>query len=143
MEINPDTIAVTPGKLLVQIVEVLGGTRKSGLFVPGESQDHMGKDTFYGKILKIGDPPMLEHYCNAQYGAAYDVRENRTGKTWCAKAMAQFSEGDILILPRDVPLAFVWEEVRYALVLMHEGLFSMDPATFDPTDFEVVPWQPN
>ena len=141
MEMNPNTIRILPGKLIVEITEVLGGFRKSGVFVPGSTQDHMGKDTFYGKILKVGPPPSLEHYRDPVMGGGYDVRPSKHGADWPKEVMDQFKVGDIIILPRDVPVSFTWEESRYALVLMSDGLLTMDPETFDPSDFEMVPWK--
>ena len=140
MNLDPTTVQPTPGKILVEIVEVLGGTTKSGLFRPPQADDHMGKDTFYGKILCVGPPPVLEHHRDPTARGGYHVRDAKSGKAWSEEVMAQFTEGDIMIFPRDVPLAFGFEDRRFALVLMHEAMFSVDPASFDPTDFEVVPW---
>jgi co-chaperonin GroES (HSP10) len=138
--INPDTIRCMPGKILVKIVEILGGKSKGGILLPESYQDHMGKDTFYGEILQIGPAPQLEHYKSGQ-GPGLDVRPNKSGKPWNQETMSQFKIGDIVIFPRDVPVVFVWEEQRYALCLIHEGIVSIDKEDFRAEDFEVVPWQ--
>ncbi len=135
MNMDPGTIHPTAGKLLVEIVEVLGGKR-GALYIPPATQDHMGKDTFYGRILEVGPAPAIQH------DRSMETRSTKNGQIWSDDVMAQFTVGDIMIFPRDVPLAFGWEELRYALVLMHEGLFRLDPTEFDPTEFEVVPWTP-
>jgi len=140
--LDPSTLSPTPGKAIVEIVEILGGDTKGGLFIPGHIMDHMGKDTFYGKILKVGPPPALEHYKSGP-GVGWDVQPNANGKVWPQKVMDQFQPGDILVLPRDLPLVFVWDDKRYGIVLIHEALVMIKGDSFDPQAFEVVPWKPD
>ncbi len=137
--IDPTTIRCMPGKILVEIIEILGGTTKSGIWLP--PQDHMGKDTFYGKVLQVGPPPALEHYKSGP-GPGLDVRDNRTGATWPDKVMQQFNLGDIVLFPRDVPMVFVWEERRFGICLIHEAIVAFDGAEFNAEGFEVRPWTP-
>lgn len=138
--INPHTLKPMPGKMVVQIVEVLGGETKAGLFIPGTLVDHMGKDTFYGKILSVGPAPALEHYDSPQ---GIHVRDNGSGNVWPDEIMDIFKEGDIVVMPRDVPLAFTWQEGRYAVVHLHEAILHIDADSFDPQEFEFVPWTPS
>lgn len=138
--IHPDSVKPMPGNMVVEIVEILGGETKGGLFIPGHLMDHMGKDTFYGRIIRVGDPPRLEHY---KTGRGWDVRHNSSGATWPKEMMDIFTEGDIVVLPRDVPLAFVHEETRYAIVHIHEAILHIKADSFDPQSFEFVPWKPN
>jgi hypothetical protein len=141
---DPDKIRPLPGKCLVKIVEVLGGKTKGGLHIPEAyaGADNMGKDTFYGQIIKMGPPPTLEHFKSGP-GPGWDVRDNRTGRQWPQEFMdSLFGVGDIVVFPRDVPLVFVWEEQRYCLCLIHEGIIAISAADFEASGFEVVPWEP-
>lgn len=138
---NPHTIVPLAGKVLVEIVEVLGGKTKGGIHLPEAYQDHMGKDTFYGRVLKVGPPPDLAHYKSGP-GPGWDVRKNTTGTPWPKEVMELFQEGSIIVFPRDVPMVFVWEEKRYALCLVHEAIISIDGDSFDPDEFRVMPWIP-
>lgn len=139
--IDPATVNPTAGNVLVKIVEVLGGQTKSGLHIPGGLLDHGGKDTFYGEILSVGPAPALEHYRPSER-SHLGVRPNSSGKTWSPEMMAEFEPGDILVLPRDVPLVFVWEEQRFGLVHLHEAILHIKGDSFDPQEFQFVPWTP-
>lgn len=139
--LDPSVVKPMPGKVVVEIVEILGGMTKGGVFVPGTLMDHMGKDTFYGKILSVGDAPRLSHYKSGP-GPGWDVQPSASGKQWPAEIMDTFQVGDILVLPRDVPLTFTWESRRFGIVLLHEALLHIPGESFDPQAFEVVPWTP-
>lgn len=139
--VDPATIHCMPGKCLVQIVEVLGGTTKGGLHIPEAYADHAGKDTFYGKLLQIGPPPQIKHFKSGR-GPGWDVKPNSSGKIWPPEMMDEFKVGDLAVFPRDVPLVVVWQEQRYAICLLHEAICIIPADSFNPDDFEVVPWQP-
>jgi len=139
--INPDHLKPMPGKAVVRIIEVLGGTTKGGVFIPGNHQDHSGKDTFYGEMVRVGPAPSLEHYKSGR-GPGWDVRPNSTGKVWPAEMMAEFRVGDIFVFPRDVELAFTWDEQRFCIVHIHEAIIGIAREEFDAQGFEMVAWRP-
>ena len=139
--IDPKTVRPLAGKGLVRIVEILGGTSDGGIYIPGSLQDHSGKDTFYGEMVRLGPPPSLTHYKTGP-GPGWDVKKNSTGKVWPPEVMAQFKEGDIFVFPRDVEVVFVWEEQRYCIVLIHEAIIGIDRKEFDSAKFEVKAWKP-
>ena len=45
-------------------------------------------------------------------------------------------------MPRDVPLVFVWDDQRFALVYEHEGIAAFSYEDFEKGGLEVVPWTP-
>jgi hypothetical protein len=138
--IDPSKVRCTPGKVLVQIVEVLGGTTASGLWKP--PQDHGGKDTFYGKILQVGPPPTLKHVKTDERSSGWDVAENSSGNKWPDQIMNEFKVGDIGVFPRDVPLVFVHDDKRYGICLIHEAILVLDAEQLKNDGFEFVAWQP-
>ena len=139
---DPTKIKPMPGKLVVEITEILGGKTKGGVHLPINYQDHMGKDTFYGKVLRVGPPPALAHYKSGP-GPGLDVRSNKHGNVWPDSMMEPFKVGNIILFPRDVPLSFVWKGKRYAICYIHEAIISIDKDDFDPKEFQVVPWIPD
>lgn len=139
--IDPVTVKPTPGNAVVEVVEILGGTTESGLFIPGTTQDHMGKDTCYVKILSVGPAPRTAHYRPSKT-SSLTVRPSKSGKPWPKEVMDAFQPGDILVLPRDVPLVFIWEERRFAVIHLHEAILHIPEASFDAQKFEFVPWSP-
>lgn len=141
--INPEHLRPMPGKAIVKIIEILGGTTKGGIYIPGALQDHAGKDTFYGEMIKVGDAPSLAHYrTGTGPGAGWDVRPNRSGQTWSHEVMAQFKVGDIFVFPRDVELVFTWEEQRFCIVHIHEAIVGIPREDFDAQGFEMKAWKP-
>lgn len=137
MSLDPATVRPTPGKLLVQIVEILGGMTPGGIFVPGETQDHAGKDTFFGKVIRRGTAPTVR-VDRDPLGAA-SVTDS---SPWPEEYRTRIAEGDVVVFPRDVPLAFFFGEDRFALVLEHEAILSIPAAEYREGGFEVVPWRP-
>jgi co-chaperonin GroES (HSP10) len=137
MEIDPATVRPMAGKILVQIVEVLGGMTKGGVFVPPQTQDHMGKDTFYGKVLQMGSLPTTRLSKRDERGMA----QYKACDPW-PQDYRVINQGDVVVFPRDVPLAFTWEQDRYALVLEHEAILAIPGDQFDAQGFQVVPWRP-
>jgi co-chaperonin GroES (HSP10) len=138
MYLDPSTVVPTAGNVLVELVEVLGGMTMGGIFIPGTTQDHAGKDTFYGRVMKVGGPPQLRHI-----GHRSETRHNQSGKRWSKEYMDElFSEGDIVVFPRDVPLAFNWKDKRYCLCHIDEAIVAINADEFDAQGFEVVPWKP-
>lgn len=136
-EIDPNRIRPMAGVMVVQIVEVLGGTTKAGLFIPGTMMDHVGKDTCLVRVLRKGPPP-TKRYSNKTDGTT-TVRDCLP---WDEEYCRQISVGDVVCMPRDVPMVIVWNELRYALVNEHEAILAMSQETFDEGGFEVVPWAP-
>lgn len=139
--VDPDILRPMPGKAIVRIIEILGGTSPGGIYTPGHLQAHMGKDTFYGELIKLGPPPRTEHYKSGP-GPGWDVRENRSGVCWSAEVMANFKIGDVFVFPRDVELVFTWNEHRFCIVHIHEAILGIPRDQFDASGFEVVPWIP-
>lgn len=139
--IDPQTVNPMPGNAVVEIVEILGGMTKGGVFIPGNAVDHMGKDTAHCKILRVGDAPALEHYKSGR-GPGWDVRPNANGAKWPDEIMNLFQVHDILVMPRDMPMVFIWESRRFAVVHLHEAILHIRGDSFDPQAFEVVPWTP-
>lgn len=126
-----------PGHIVVEIVEVLGGTTRGGLFVPGVVDDHMGKDTVLCRVLRMGGLP-TRIYRKTEAGGFEEVMLDRP---WPAE-LRGISVGDVVLFPRDVPLVFVWEEKRHAIVMEHEAIAVIPAGEFDQKDFQVVPWKP-
>lgn len=135
-ELDPNRIRPMTGVMVVQIVEVLGGTTKAGLFVPGSMMDHSGKDTCLVKVLRKGASPE-KRYSNKTDGTT-TVRDC---SSW-PDDYRQICVGDVVCMPRDVPMVIVWEGLRYALVNEHEAILAMDQSTFEDGSLEVVPWKP-
>ena len=133
MEFELNKIVCTPGRMLVQITEVLGGLKR-GLFHPAE--DHVGKDTFRGVIVQIGPTPCKNHAFSE--GVPTGWFEETSGEVPWPEGYAPFSVGDEVILPRDVPKAFSHGESRYAIVEVSEVI-----CRTNGSDVEVVPWNPN
>lgn len=136
LNLDPSRLRPMPGVMVVQIVEVLGGMTKGGIFVPGGTQDHMGKDTCLVRVLAMGGPPTIQYRRSKDGG----MEEKRVGG-W-PEGYRSISEGDVVVVPRDVPFVFVHDEKRYALVFEHEAIVSMPGDEFDQQGFEVVPWRP-
>ena len=136
-DLDPATVNPMPGHLVVQIVEVLGGTTRGGLFVPGVVDDHMGKDTVLCQVLRMGALP-TRTYRKAEGGGFEEVLLDQP---WPAE-LRGISVGDVVLFPRDVPLAFVWEEKRYAVVMEHEAIAAIPAAEFDQKNFQVIAWAP-
>lgn len=137
--LDPKTVKPLAGKAVIRITEVLGGEQKSGLFIPGTTQDHGGKDTMYGELMAIGPAPTVKHKKFGP-GPGWEVVPNDSGRVWSEAAMAEFQVGDIYVFPRDVELAFVWENHRYAIVHLHEAILRLPREGFEGSGFEVVPW---
>lgn len=136
MEMDPAKLRPMAGVMVVEVVEVLGGYTKGGLFIPGTMMDHGGKDTALVQVLRLGDAPIQRvGFKDGEWG--YHPCE-----PWEA-ASRNISVGDIVLMPRDVPLVFVWGEKRYALVYEHEAILAMDPSVLAENGFEVVPWKPD
>lgn len=139
VNLDPSRIKPAAGVMVVQIVEVLGGTTKGGLFLPGTMSDHSGKDTCLVRVMKKGDPPRQRFVTNQTDGRS-TVKEC---KPWESRATDSIGVGDVACMPRDVPLVFVWDDCRYALVYEHEAICAMSMETFEEGGFEVIPWKPN
>jgi len=137
LTMDPNRITPTAGRMVVKVVEVLGGYLKGGLFMPGVGQDHGGKDTVLVEVLRKGAPP-VERYAIAEDGKTWFARPC---EPWVREATDQISVGDVVRMPRDVPLVFVWEEQRYAIVNEHEAILAMSMEDFLSGGFEVVPWK--
>ncbi len=135
--LDPDTVRPMPGHLVVEIVEVLGGTTRSGLFVPGVVDDHMGKDTCLCRVLRMGALPNRKY----KKGPDGDVQEVLLPGPWPVE-LRGISVGDVVLFPRDMPCVFVWDERRFAIAMEHEAIAAIPAAEFDQRDFEVVPWKP-
>lgn len=136
MTIDPKIVHPTAGKMLVQIVEVLGGMTRGGIFLPGLHQDHAGKDTCLVRVLEKGGPPSVAY----KRGSDGDVVEKVVGH-W-PEEYRPISVGDVVVMPRDMPLVFVFEDRRYGIVMEHEAIVAMPGDEFDQQGFEVVPWKP-
>jgi len=132
MELDPTRLTCTPGRMLVQITEILGGFKK-GLFRPAEN--HMGKDTFKGVIVQMGPRPCKNH--EFQNGVPTGLFEERSCSTPWPEEYVPLAVGDEVILPRDVPKAFSHEKSRYAIVEVSEVI-----CRTNGSDVEVVPWNP-
>lgn len=137
LDLDPSSLSPMPGHVVVQIVEVLGGTTRAGLFVPGVVDDHMGKDTVLCKVIQLGDLPNRIYRKTAAGG----FEEVMLDRPWPAE-LRGISVGDVVVFPRDVPLVFVWEETRYAIVMEHEAIAVIPGSEFDQKDFQVIPWKP-
>lgn len=132
LTMDPSRISPTAGVLVTKIVEVLGGYTKSGLFLPGIFQDHSGKDTVLVQVLRKGPPPEKRYI----EGGVRDCLP------WAPVAANQVSVGDVILVSRDVPLVFVWEDQRYALVYEHEAICAMSYEFFASGGFEMSTWTP-
>lgn len=139
--VNPEKLKPMAGKAVVRIIEILGGTTEGGIYVPGTLQDHAGKDTFYGEMIRLGPAPRLKHYKSGP-GPGWDVRENSTGKVWPPEVMEQFKEGDIFVFPRDVEMVFTWDNQRFCIVHIHEAIIGLARDEFNAQGFEMVAWKP-
>lgn len=137
MNLDPVLLRPMPGIMVVQIVEVLGGMTKGGIFIPGNHQDHMGKDTCLVKVLAKGPAPVVQY----RKGESGGMEEKVVG-SW-PESYRTITVGDVVVMPRDMDLVFVFEERRYALVREHEAIVSMPGDEFDQQGFEVVPWRTN
>ena len=126
---DPSTVHPLPGKVLVRIDEVLGGTTEGGIFIPPDVADGKGaKDTASGVVIRLGAPPPLRHVPRAETGPEGWTRPGRTaintsGRGW-DPTVFPVHVGDRVYFPRDVPLVFVHDETRYALVLMDECILA-------------------
>jgi len=136
--IPAETVHCMEGRLLVEIIEVLGGTTKGGVFIPGTLVDHGGKDTAYGRILQVGPTPRTKHESRRGRYTQLFV-PNKSGARWCDEIMAHFRPGNVVFFPRDVPKVFQWKDRRYAIILMEECLLSIAEDEFNPTEIEILP----
>lgn len=119
---NPESLSPMPGKILVEIVERMGGVSRGGIIIPKIVHNTMAKDTAIGKILKLGEPQ------------TYRVAHERT--SFCRGKNQRNLEGQwgfkrpdigsFVSFPRDVPKAWTWENKRYAIILEQEILFSTE-----------------
>lgn len=129
-EIDPAHLAPTAGKVIVEVLEQLGGLSAGGVWTL--PQKGMAKDTMYGRVLRLGDAPTHRYL-----GMAPHVRESHS--TPWPETARQISVGDIVVWPRDVPVAFVHREKRYAICLEHEAIMiaavAAEAETFDPRSF--------
>lgn len=136
--VSVEKIHCAEGKLLIEITEVLGGTTKGGVFIPGTLMDHGGKDTAYGRIVKVGPPPRIKH--ESRHGRYTKLFvPNKGGATWCDSIMGNFRPGNVVFFARDVPKVFQDQGRRYAIVLMEDCLLSVDEDEFDSTKIEILP----
>lgn len=138
--LDPSTVRCLPGKCLVEIVEVLGGKTRGGIVIPEAVAGKLNKDTFYGRLLQVGPAPRTAHYKSGR-GPGWDVRPNTSGAEWPSEIMDNFQVGDIIVFPRDVELVFVWEQRRFGICHIHEAIMQIPADSFDPDEFEVVPWR--
>jgi len=118
---NPEKLTLMPGKILVEIVERMGGLSKGGIIIPEIVHNTMAKDTAIGKILKRGAPQ--------SYRTALDVTSFCRGDQRRLETEWGFSRPDIgsfVSFPRDVPKAWTWADKRYAIILEQEIIFSTD-----------------
>lgn len=136
LELDPNRVNPMPGLMVVEIIEVLGGMSKGGVFVPGTTMDHMGKDTCAAKVIRKGDPPRERFERGSNHGF-----EARPCEPW-PDAYRAALVGDVVVLPRDVDKAFVWEGKRYAIVREHEAIVAMSEEDYAKGGFSVVPWTP-
>ena len=126
-QIDPRTVRPTAGHLLVELTERMGGTTPTGLVVPVQADDRPGKDTAYGVLIAIGPQPFLKHKSHRTAdGRGY--MEAVPGPVRWPEGWPGFHAGDILVFPRDVPMAFMWGERRYALIEMSDVIFAVDEA---------------
>jgi|GEM_PF-4943729 len=141
MEMDPTKLKPMPGRMVVEIIEVLGGMTKGGIFVPGDTQSHMGKDTCACKVLSRGDRPTLG-YAREDGG----WKQVELSRPWPDEYRQAISVGCVVIMPRDVELAFTWQDPtgwrRYAIVNEHEAILAMSEEVYLRGGFEVVPWTP-
>lgn len=145
-EINPASIKVTRGHLLVEITEQMGGQRPSGLFVPHEADDRPGKDTAIGIVLQIGGDPVkcLRPKSRRDGRTEYEWRNVKTEKVDWPGGEPPVKEDDVVLFPRDVPKAFACGDRRFA-ILNHHDLIAIIEETTDPNlpprtqGFEVTP----
>jgi co-chaperonin GroES (HSP10) len=126
---DPETIRPLPGKIVVEIVEKQGGMSPGGLFIPAlaEQRQHL-KDTAICRILKLG-PPGTDYFGYNKQTREWELRHGSR------PIPIRLSVGDHVITPRDVPLVFVWDAKRYAIILQHEILAAVD----DWIGEEIVP----
>lgn len=118
--LDPNRVHPLPGKLLIRVDEVLGGTTPGGLFLPPDVADANGKkDTVWGTILRIGDPVRIRLH----KGAPKQHPEDTHRDTDLAPTVLDLRPEDRVTIPRDVPLLFVHDDQRYALVYADEVLF--------------------
>ena len=133
--LDPATVHPTPGHLVVQIVEQLGGTSQGGIFIPESVADRHTKDTAYGRVVRLGSPPCKRLAFSRKPGdRACDWIP--TPQPW-PEDYEPLVEGDVVLFPRDVPRAFVHTSGRYAVLVRHELICVLEG---DTSDFEVVPW---
>lgn len=100
--VDPNTIQPTAGHMLVEVVESLGGLKKgSRLYVPETASSHDYKDKAICRVIRVGPSP-------------WEDRE------------VPVKEGDMVILPRDIPLMVFWEERRYGLAIVREIIAVID-----------------
>lgn len=132
---DPEILNPTPGKLIVQIVEQLGGMTKGGIFIPESVADGHNKDTAYGRVVKLGAPPEVRlSFSVKKMDRACDWIP--WGKPW-PEDYEPITVGDVVLFPRDVPIAVVHETGRYAIVQRQELICVLEG---DTSDFDVVPW---
>lgn len=135
MEIlDPRSLQPTAGRAVVEIAEQLGGMTRSGLFrpPPSESRNHL-KDTVWGRILKIGPRPTYLDDTTRQFLVPDAEPETPWPDAW----YSAFSEGDVILLPRDLPRVFVWGDQRYAIVHLAEAKVLVPGAEWDPMRVEI------
>ncbi len=132
IHMNPDRLRPAAGQMIVELIELLGGTTSGGIFIPGTTQDHSGKDTVIARILKVGPPPATR-FTKKEEGWV----QNRSGAVW-PDGFATVNERDTVLLPRDVPLVVTWEDRRYAIAVRSDVIAVLEGYE-GLSNFEVIP----
>ncbi len=127
MSANPyDSTKIRPtrGKMLVEIIEQLGGVTQGGIFLPAAIVDKAGKDTAMVRVLRVGPKPFVRKATPSGW-IITDVKE--------PDGFCDYQEGDVALFPRDVPMVFGFQEKRYAIVLQQDGIAQLDGVDSDNT----------
>lgn len=148
-EMDPRTVRPARGKLLIELVQQLGGVTAGGIVLAGHFQDRHGRDTVYGRVLAMGEPPAVGWGRRGRLPDVPDDTPDPGHGCWRERerpwpdGFLTVSVGDVVLAPRDVPLAFAWRDPttgrsgRYALVIVHELIAVIEG---DPAGFVQIPW---
>ena len=130
---NPDTIReLGAGRVLARVIEKMGGVSRGGIFIPATVQDHGGKDTVMCEVVRVGPAPRRR--LRSSIRAGYKYPDWIDADTPWPDDYAPLKEGDVVIAPRDVELAFGFEEERYVILVREELI-----AVVEDARVEVVP----
>ena len=119
---DPETVRPLPNHMLIELLQQLGGKNPGGnLFRPAAHSNVIGADTAWGRVLKVGPAPF----------------DKRGEPAWPEPVI---QPGELVLIPRDVPRVWGFENRRYCLAIQTEAICVFEATAEEVADgFEQVP----